>query len=851
MAEGDRPVTTEPAGDAATPSRTMRRLPVLPLRELVVFPYMVVPLFVGRPKSLKAITKALDGSREILVVTQKTATTDEPEPKDLYDVGTVGQILQVFNLPDGIVKILVEGVYRARIEEYITQDEMFEVLSSEIPDTDEKTPRMQALMRNVVSLFEQYIKLSKKIPAEIAVVANSVESSGRLADIITSHLSLKVEEKQEILQASSGEDRLQRLSELLQKEIDIHLIEKKISDRVRKQMEHLQKEYYLREQLKAIQKELGDKDEIQAEIEEYRKRIAEAKMPDQANEKATSELERLAKMGYGSAESGVIRSYLDVMCDLPWSKSSPDNLDVRKAEKILDRDHYGLAEPKERILEYLSVCKLKKSIKGPIICFLGPPGVGKTSLARAIADSMGRKFVRMSLGGIRDEAEIRGHRKTYVGAMPGRIIQLIRRAGTNNPVFLLDEVDKTGADWRGDPSSALLEVLDPEQNTSFQDHYLGVPFDLSKVLFLTTANIPHPIPEPLRDRMEIINIPGYMEEEKIEIARRHLLPKQLAENGLKPSQIFVTDVAIKKVIRHYTRESGIRDLERRLGTIMRKISKQSVMDRERARKLRKAIEAGEVPPPAPEAPPAEAQAADAAEGEAGAKKSSKVRVNEKSLPKYLGIPRYRYGRTEDADEVGVATGLAWTEVGGMSLPIEAVVMRGTGKLILTGQLGEVMQESAKAAVTFVRSNYKQFGIKKSFYKTYDIHIHAPEGGMPKDGPSAGITIATAVVSALSGRAVSRYVALLGEVTLKGRVLPVTGVRERVLAAYRIGIKTVVLSRENQKELEEVPENIKEKLNFHLVDHISEVLEIALLKPDGSEPHESPSAEPPRDHASPS
>jgi ATP-dependent Lon protease len=866
--KGEPHVSSDASTETGSPSRVNRRLPLLPLRELVVFPYMVVPLFVGRPKSLKAISRALEGTREILVVTQKTATTDEPEPKDLYDVGTVGQILQVFNLPDGIVKILVEGVYRARIDEYITKDELFEALTSEIPDADEKTPRMQALMRNVVSLFEQYIKLSKKIPAEIAVVANSVESSGRLADIITSHLSLKVDEKQEILQAASGEDRLQRLAELLQKEIDIHIIDKKISDRVRKQMEHLQKEYYLREQLKAIQKELGDKDEIQAEIEEYRKRIAEAKMPEPAHEKASSELERLAKMGYGSAESGVIRSYLDVMCDLPWSKSSPDNLDVKQAERVLERDHFGLAEPKERILEYLSVCKLKKSIKGPIICFLGPPGVGKTSLARSIADSMGRKFVRMSLGGIRDEAEIRGHRKTYVGAMPGRIIQLIRRAGTNNPVFLLDEVDKTGADWRGDPSSALLEVLDPEQNSTFQDHYLGVPFDLSKVLFLTTANIPHPIPEPLRDRMEIINLPGYTEEEKVQIARRHLIAKQLKENGLKPTHVTITDAALKKMIRSYTREAGIRDLERKIGTIFRKTCKELVMSREKARKavaaatqaLAGATTGGDGDGAATGAATgaagaghgqqstAKATAPEAGAGVAGVtdgvgRRSGRAKVNEKALVRFLGIPRYRYGRTEEVDEVGVATGLAWTEVGGQPLPIEAVVMKGSGKLILTGQLGEVMQESAKAAVTFVRSAHAEFGIKRSFYKTLDIHVHAPEGGIPKDGPSAGITIAAAVVSALSGRPIDRYVALMGELTLKGKVLPVTGVKERVLAAFRMGIQQVVMSRENNKELEEIPVEIRQKLQFHLVDHISEVLAIALLSTPPGEPQEAPAVLP--------
>ena len=775
--------------EARPPDREAKRitkLTMLPLRDVVVFPYMVIPLFVGRQKSLKAIDMAMKGNKEILVVTQKSPSTDDPAPDDLFETGTVVQVMQMLKLPDGIVKILVEGVFRARIKEYVKSDDVFEVTVEEVPDSPIKSVKVQALMRNVISLFERYVKLNKKIPVEVVVVASNVDSPGRLADIITAHLNLKVLVKQEILQAFDAEERLEKLVDILNKEIEILIIEKKISGRVRKQMESIQKEYYLREQVKAIQKELGDSDELQTEIAEYKKKIKAAAMPSYAEDKCVKEVDRLAKMSFNSAEAGVIRSYLDTMCELPWTKSTPDKLEIVRAERILEEDHYGLKEPKARILEYLSVCKLKKSIKGPILCLMGPPGVGKTSIARSVARAMGRNFVRVSLGGMRDEAEIRGHRRTYVGAMPGRILQLIKTAKSNNPVFLLDEIDKTGADWRGDPSSALLEVLDPEQNSTFTDNYLGVAFDLSKVLFLATANIPHTIPEPLRDRMEIINIPGYTEEEKLEISVRYLVPKQMKENGLKSRHIQFQEKSIIHIIRFYTREAGVRECERMIGSICRKVAKQVVTQHRRARAL----------------------------------------ITPAKVEELLGIPKYRHGRAEEVDEVGVVCGLAWTSVGGVTLPIEAVTVPGSGKVIMTGSLGDVMQESARAAVSFVRHHADDYNIEPNFYKKLDIHIHAPEGGIPKDGPSAGVTITTAVISALTERLVSKDVAMTGEVTLRGKVLPVGGIKEKVLAAFRLGIKEIILPKENGKDLEDIPKEIQRQLGVHLVTDISEVVKLA-------------------------
>ena len=789
--------------------RGVVQMTMLPLRETVVFPYMIIPLFVGRPKSLKAIDKAMEGSREILVVSQKAAAIDEPQAKDIYHTGTVCQIMQMLKLPDGIIKIVVEGLCRAKIKNLVDSKDTFEVVVDELADANLSEARVPNLRKNVLGLLETYTKLNKKVPAEVLQMATNVQDSGRMADIITAHLNQKVEVKQEILEAVNVDKRLDLLTELLNKEIKILNIEKKIRGRVRKQMENLQKEHYLREQMKAIQKELGDSDQTQAEVEEYKKKIKDAKMPDGAEEKCLKEVDKLAKMTSSSAEAGVIRNYLDVMCDLPWSKTTKDRLDVVRAERILNEDHYGLDEPKQRILEFLAVCKLKKTIKGPIICFLGPPGVGKTSLARSIAKAMGRKYARISLGGMRDEAEIRGHRKTYVGAMPGRIIQTIRRLQSNNPLILLDEIDKTGNDFKGDPASALLEVLDPEQNGTFTDHYLGVPFDLSKVLFLTTANVPHTIPEPLRDRMEIIHIPGYTEEDKLEICRNYLVGKQRIENGLKKDQLEFSDKALTHIIRYYTREAGVRELERKVGQVNRKVARKLIHSK---------------------------------------KKDRKIRVAEKSVKRYLGIAKYRYGRAEEKDEVGLVMGLAWTQVGGTILPIEVVTMSGNGKVIMTGQLGKVMQESAQAAVSYVRTRAKEFGIRRDFYKRVDVHIHAPEGAIPKDGPSAGVTISTAVISSLAGIPVRKDVAMTGEITLKGKVMPVGGIKEKVLAAFRTGIKIIIMSEENRKDLEDIPPKIAKRIQFHLVKEIGEVIKLACRMDLAKPPKVTKAVEPPKDDA---
>ena len=779
--------------EARRPPRSAFVIPMLPLRETVVFPYMVIPLFVGRPKSLKAIERAMEGGREILVVSQKAATIDEPTPGDIYQVGTVCQIMQMLKLPDGIIKILVEGLYRARLREFVEVTELFEASVDESADDPVSTPVVAALKKSVLSAFDQYIKLNKKIPGEIYQVASGIEDAGRMADVVTAHLNLKVEVKQEVLEACSTQKRLEILEGLLNKEIEILTAEKKIRGRVRKQSETLQKDAYLRDQMKAIQKELGESDQTLAELDEYKKKIKDCQMGPVAEEKCLSELDKLSKMASSSAEAGVTRNYLDIMVELPWSIATKDRLDVRRAEKILNEDHFGLEEPKARILEHLSVCKLKRTIKGPIICLLGPPGVGKTSLARSVARAMGRKFARISLGGMRDEAEIRGHRKTYVGAMPGRIIQTLKRAGSNNPVILLDEIDKTGSDFKGDPASALLEVLDPEQNSTFTDHYLGVAFDLSHVLFLTTANVPHTIPEPLRDRMEIISLPGYTEEEKLGIAESHLVRKQIDENGLKRRGVEFSRAALTQVVRYYSREAGVRELERKIAAICRKVAKQFVSKK---------------------------------------KPAGPLRITEQAIKKYLGVPKYTYGRTEEKDEVGIVMGLAWTQVGGVPLQIEAIAMRGAGKLLLTGQLGKVMQESAQAAVTFVRKNHQHFGIPEDFYKKVDLHVNAPEGGTPKDGPSAGVTIATAVISALSGTPISKDLAMTGEVTLKGKVLPVGGIKEKILAAYRLGIRTVILPDENRKNLEEIPKKIQRQMNFHLVKRLEEVIDLAFVRADG-------------------
>lgn len=765
----------------------IRELPLLPLRGILVFPYMVIHLDVGREKSVKAIEEAMIQNREIFLVTQKEAQTDEPEEDDIYQVGTVAEVKQLLKLPGGTIRVLVEGLARGRVTQYLQREPYLKVELEQFSEQRVKNPEVEALMRSLVYQFEQYVKISKKIPPETVVSVVSVEDPGRLADIIASHLSLRVGDKQTILEAIVVKDRLEALCDILAKEMEILELERKINIRVRKQMEKTQKEYYLREQMKAIQKELGDKDERLAEVEDLRDRISKANLPKEVEEKALKEVERLEKMPPMVAEAVVVRNYLDWLLSLPWSTETKDRLDLDLAEKILDEDHYGLQKPKERILEYLAIRKLANKMKGPILCLVGPPGVGKTSLGKSVARALERKFVRMSLGGVRDEAEIRGHRRTYVGAMPGRVIQGMKQAGSKNPVFLLDEIDKMSMDFRGDPSAALLEVLDPEQNHAFSDHYLEVPFDLSSVMFITTANGQHNIPRALLDRMEVIQISGYTEEEKLQIAINYLLPKQIKEHGLEPSQLQISENAIRKLIREYTREAGVRNLEREIASICRKSAREIVRDPDK-----------------------------------------KIKVNTQSLEAYLGIPRYRYGVTEAADQVGVVTGLAWTEVGGDVLSIEVALLKGKGNLTLTGKLGEVMRESAQAGFSYVRSRAKELGIEEDFHEKFDIHIHVPEGAIPKDGPSAGITMATALASALSNRPVRKDVAMTGEITLRGRVLPIGGVKEKVLAAHRAGTTTVILPLENKKDLEDIPANVRRKLEFVLVEHMDQVLQHALV-----------------------
>ncbi|MBE3586219.1 endopeptidase La [Desulfofundulus thermocisternus] len=762
-------------------------LPLLPLRGILVFPYMVIHLDVGREKSVQAIEQAMMNDRIIFLATQKEAQTDDPGIDDIYRIGSVAEVKQLLKLPGGTIRVLVEGLARGFIRRYLAHEPYFKVEVEQYSENFVKTPEIEALMRNLVHQFEQYVKLSKRIPPETVVSVVNLEEPGRLADIVASHLPLRIEEKQQVLEAVDIVKRLESLCALVARELEIVELERKINIRVRKQMEKTQKEYYLREQMKAIQRELGEKDERMAEGEEYREKIAEARLPKEVEEKALKEVERLEKMPPMAAESAVIRNYLDWLLALPWSKSTRDRLDIRAAEAILDEDHYGLTEVKERILEYLAIRKLSRKLKGPILCFVGPPGVGKTSLGRSIARALERKFVRISLGGVRDEAEIRGHRRTYVGALPGRIIQGMRNAGSKNPVFLLDEIDKMSMDFRGDPSAALLEVLDPEQNNSFSDHYIEVPFDLSNVLFITTANVQHNIPRPLLDRMEVIQISGYTEEEKVQIALRHLIPKQLKEHGLTPEMFSISEKALRRVIREYTRESGVRNLERQIAALCRKAARQIVTE-----------------------------------------EATKVRITVQNLEHYLGTPKYRYGAAEQEDQVGVATGLAWTEVGGDTLAIEVTIYRGTGRLTLTGKLGEVMKESAQASYSYVRSRASQLGIDEEIFDKRDIHIHVPEGAIPKDGPSAGITMACALASAFTGRKVRHDVAMTGEITLRGRVLPVGGIKEKVLAAHRAGITTVILPRDNRKELDEIPANVRNRMQFIEVEHMDEVLQVALL-----------------------
>lgn len=762
-------------------------LPLIPLRDLIVFPNVVVPLFVGRERSINALEQAMRTDHLVALVTQREAETQEPGPADIYEVGCVVTVLQELKLPDGTAKALVEGMERIRIVEYLAADPYIKVRVEVIPEVEHADVEAQAMMRNLVSDFEKASNLGKPVPQEVLLAASAIEEPGRLADFIAFHLALKVHEKQQILEALDPKERLHRTSEFLRKELEILELGSKIQNRVKESMSKTQREYFLREQLKAIQQELGQYDEMQAEIDEYKDKIAASGMPEQVAEKALKELGRLEKMPQAAAETAVIRTYLDWLVGLPWAVQDEEKLDLVEAQRILDEDHYGLEKVKERVLEYLAVHKLTDHMRGPILCFVGPPGVGKTSIGKSIARALNRKFIRMSLGGVRDEAEIRGHRRTYVGALPGRIIQSISQVGTKNPVFMMDEIDKVGMDFRGDPTSALLEVLDPEQNNSFQDHYLEVPFDLSDVMFITTANLLDPIPPALRDRMEVIHFPGYTEDEKLHIARRYLIPKQLKEHGLTPGKLEITDGAVREIVRRYTREAGVRNLERSIATICRQVARKVV------------------------------------EGRKG-----KTRVTERTVHKYLGPAKFSFGLAEKKDEVGVATGLVWTEVGGDVIFVEATKMKGKGNLTLTGQLGDVMRESAQAAVSWIRANASDLGIDPSFIDEYDVHIHVPAAAIPKDGPSAGITMATALASVLTGRRVRRDVAMTGEITLRGRVLPIGGLKEKLLAAHRAGIKTVLIPKENVRELELVPEHVRSEMQIIPVETMSDVLERAFV-----------------------
>ncbi len=766
-----------------------KRLPVLPLRGVLVFPNMVLHLDVGRERSIAALEQAMMKDNLILLVTQKDAKIDDPTKDDLYQIGSIARIKQMIKLPGGTIRVLVEGLNRAKLLDLITDEKILEADLEMIEDPVEKTAEIEAIMRTVLHQFEQYIKISRKVPPETLSTVADIEEAGRFADIVASHLSMKTQQKQEILESVNIKDRLEKLNEVLRREMEILDIERKINLRVRKQMEKTQKEYYLREQMKAIQKELGERDERMAEAEEYRDKIAEAKLPEEVEEKALKEVERLEKMPPAAAEGIVIRTYLDWLLELPWSLETTDRLDLQLAEQILDEDHYGLQKVKERIVEYLAVRQLAEKLKGPILCLVGPPGVGKTSLAKSVARALERKFVRISLGGVRDEAEVRGHRRTYIGALPGRIIQGMRQAKSKNPVFLMDEIDKMSTDFRGDPSSALLEVLDPEQNIAFSDHYIEIPFDLSQVMFITTGNTTYNIPQPLLDRMELIHIPGYTEEDKVEIARQYLVPKQLQEHGLSAKNLELSEGTLRRIIREYTREAGVRNLERSISAICRKVAREVVKDRDKH-----------------------------------------IRLTRQNLHKYLGIPRYRYGAAEKEDEIGVATGLAWTEAGGDLLSIEVTLMKGKGKMTLTGKLGDVMQESAKAAISYIRSRGESLGLEKNFYEDIDIHIHVPEGAIPKDGPSAGIAIATALASALTKIPIRKDVTMTGEITLRGRVLPVGGVKEKMLAAHRAGIRYMVMPAENRRDLSDIPQNVRRKIEVKLVEHMDEVLALALSGP---------------------
>ncbi len=773
-----RPATEQP----------MQAVPVLPLRDVVVYPHMVIPLFVGREKSVRALDAAMANDKQILLVAQQSAEVDDPNSSQMHRIGTLSTILQLLKLPDGTIKVLVEGVERARIVDLIRDQEYFAAhiqLLEPQPSLDER--EVDVLTRSVLGLFDQYVKLNKKIPPEILTSLAGIEDPARLADTIAAHMSLRLDEKQRVLEIEDVQARLEHLLSLIEGEIDILQIEKRIRGRVKQQMEKSQREYYLNEQMKAIQKELGDLEDAPNEVEELARKIEKAGMPKDAKQKATAELNKLKMMSPMSAEATVVRNYVDWLVSVPWKKRTKVSSDIAKAQTVLDEDHYGLEKVKERILEYLAVQQRVRKLKGPILCLVGPPGVGKTSLGRSIARATNRKFTRMSLGGVRDEAEIRGHRRTYIGALPGKIVQNLAKVGTRNPLFLLDEIDKMAMDFRGDPASALLEVLDPEQNHTFNDHYLEVDFDLSEIMFVATANSMN-IPGPLLDRMEVIRLAGYTEDEKTSIAQNYLIPKQIKNNGLREEEILISEATTRDIIRYYTREAGVRNLEREISKICRKVVKQHLLK----------------------------------------DSESKTKITPQTLEKYLGVRRFRYGVAEEQDRIGQVTGLAWTEVGGELLTIESAVVSGKGKFLQTGKLGDVMQESIQAAATVVRSRAHVLGIQADFHENKDIHIHVPEGATPKDGPSAGIAMCTAIVSALTGIAVRSDVAMTGEITLRGEVLPIGGLKEKLLAAHRGGIATVIIPQENEKDLAEIPKNIKGKLTIKPVRWIDQVLEIALV-----------------------
>ena len=764
-------------------------VPVLPLRDIVVFPHMVVPLFVGRDKSVKALEKVMSGNKRIMLITQKSASIDDPKKDDLFDFGTIANVLQLLKLPDGTVKVLVEGLQRASINKFNNNDDFLEsdieLIEEQVDSTDKK---LRALSKSITDLFDKYVNLNKKIPPEVLGTINEIDDLDKLSDTIASHLSIKLSDKQDILEAVNINDRFDKILNFIQSELDVMQVEKKIRGRVKNQMEKTQREYYLNEQMKAIQKELGEGDDGKDDVQEYEEKIENTKLSKEAREKCYSEIKKLRSMSPMSAESSVIRNYLDWILSVPWGKKTKIKKDINFAEKVLNEDHYGLEKVKERILEYLAVQQRIKKMKGPILCLVGAPGVGKTSLGKSIARSTGRKFVRMSLGGVRDEAEIRGHRRTYIGSLPGKVIQMMKKAGSSNPLFLLDEIDKLGADYRGDPSSALLEVLDPEQNNSFNDHYLEVDYDLSDTMFITTANSLR-MPPALLDRMEIIRIAGYTEDEKVEIVKQHLAPQMLKTHGLKNGELEIEDSAIYGLIRYYTREAGVRSLERELANL--------------ARKTVKKIVAGDV---------------------------KKVTVTDENLSEFAGVRKFKYGEIDSDDQVGIVTGLAWTEVGGDILPIESVIMPGKGRMTITGKLGDVMKESIQAAKSYVRSRCIDFGIKPTIFPIRDIHIHVPEGAIPKDGPSAGLGMVTSIVSVLTGIPVRKDIAMTGEVTLRGKALGIGGLKEKLLAALRAGTKTVIIPKENEKDMADIPDNVKDNLKLIFVDNVDEVLKIALTKP---------------------